>query len=493
MPRVALALLRLLALALGGALLAAAVADGGGLGPGRAWADKATRSDVVDEVFRGLSSPLQSAREGAEARLSDLLQGADGEFTRRRIAEALPSAPWTTQVVFAEVLARDGAPDSLRALLAHLAAAPQSQFALTAMSLVRDPAAGDQLLTSLRLNPDLFAPEGLGAQGQSRLNEFRRLIQRLEIEGIFVSRKSRSGGTGYYKGQYEELARDGRRELALEIVLAIALDEALPVPGQFTSGAYQFLRPLAAEIGELRGMAINAVAELATSDDTAVIDRLERRRLRLLQEWHERYEWLVENFDDYWMQDARAKAWEDKQMLWEDGVGEYADVVACLYSVAGSSYTRRVREFIERMERFEFDTSRPRPLMSRALKSSILIRVGWYEEAIAAYRSALRTTASSRVLAYYNMACAYANWSLLEDENGTGLGDARRDQALTALEQSVSLGWSDLDWMRQDRDLDPLRSSLRYRAVEQIVLKRLDLPPLPDLPPPPGPGDPDGD
>lgn len=463
-----------------------------GLGPGAREA-RAEAAAPLERALDAIDSPLQGAREGAEAWLAAALTGPEAGAARARIAARLPEAPWAVQVALAEVLARDESPESLDLLLAHLTRAPTSQYGLIAMALLRDPQTGTRLLDAWRTRPEAFAGRDRPAEQRARLAELGELLRRLEIERLFVARKSPSGGTGYYRGQYEELARAGRREPALRVVLGIALDEALPMPGHFVSGGYQFLQPVRVEIAELRDMAINAVAELATPGDEEAVARLERRRGQLEEEWQRRYEWLLAHRSDYWESDERAKRWEDRHALWEDVVGEYADVVACLYLVVGGPYERHVRAFLDRMDEFLWDRTAPRPIMTQALKSSVLIRVGWYREAIQAYQASLRSAMSSRVLAYYNMACAYANWSLQEDAEATGLGEVRRNQALSMLEESVRLGWTDLDWMRQDRDLDPLRDSPRYRALEQVVRERLFLPPEPGAAPGGGDiGDPDG-
>ena len=55
-------------------------------------------------------------------------------------------------------------------------------------------------------------------------------------------------------------------------------------------------------------------------------------------------------------------------------------------------------------------------------------------------------------LAHYNLACSYA---LMQ----------RKEAALTALETSVNLGYRDFRYMRQDRDLDPIRNEPRFRQL----------------------------
>src|SRR5205085_11977015 len=55
-------------------------------------------------------------------------------------------------------------------------------------------------------------------------------------------------------------------------------------------------------------------------------------------------------------------------------------------------------------------------------------------------------------LAHYNLACSYA---LLK----------RPEQALKTLRRAVELGYRDFRYMREDRDLDSIRSDPRFRQL----------------------------
>ncbi|MFO7898503.1 MAG: tetratricopeptide repeat protein [Planctomycetota bacterium] len=76
---------------------------------------------------------------------------------------------------------------------------------------------------------------------------------------------------------------------------------------------------------------------------------------------------------------------------------------------------------------------------------------GKHRRALAEYRKALELDPKNDV-AWYNIACAY---SLME----------RIDQAVTALEKSVELGYDDVDWMQKDTDLDNIRNDPRYKGL----------------------------
>lgn len=55
-------------------------------------------------------------------------------------------------------------------------------------------------------------------------------------------------------------------------------------------------------------------------------------------------------------------------------------------------------------------------------------------------------------LAHYNLACSYA---LLK----------KPDHAILALRRAIELGYRDFKYIREDRDLDSLRSDPRFRAL----------------------------
>src|SRR5262249_21699703 len=105
----------------------------------------------------------------------------------------------------------------------------------------------------------------------ARIEEVSGLLRRARIEALFLSKKSRSGSTGYYRGQFDALKDD--RELAVDVVLAILEDRALKWPGEVPSGSYRFLRPppVLLDRSEIRELAANALAELVTNEDRRVL------------------------------------------------------------------------------------------------------------------------------------------------------------------------------------------------------------------------------
>ena len=61
-------------------------------------------------------------------------------------------------------------------------------------------------------------------------------------------------------------------------------------------------------------------------------------------------------------------------------------------------------------------------------------------------------------LVFYNLACSYSLNKELE-------------AAAVALEQALSLGYSDFKWLARDPDLQPLRKHPSYRPIEEKIRK----------------------
>ncbi len=82
-------------------------------------------------------------------------------------------------------------------------------------------------------------------------------------------------------------------------------------------------------------------------------------------------------------------------------------------------------------------------------------RTGCYEEGLNT-DLALTRLCPREPLIWYNLACSYA---LLD----------RTDEALASLEQAIVLGYRDVRWIREDRDLNSLRKDKRF----DLLLQRL--------------------
>lgn len=424
--------------------------------------------DAVTTALARLGSPVATHRRQAVERLVGLMPDA-----APRLIEALDEASWSVQVQILEVLGRDGSKASVQALLQHLVRADEAQAVRIRLAIVRDVEASTRLLASWREDPEAFvARGGGGAKGARRLQELIDLLRRAEIEAKFLSRKSKSGSTGYYKGQYDILKGEGLepdyRKLALEVVTGIATDEAIATPGLYKHGIYRFLRPHFVDEWEFQSMALNAVAELCTPKDRVIIERLERRRIDLLI----KRERLKTAFLEVWAShDYNSKVYQDAWFDWDDALGEYLDQVACLYLILPDDYHGHVIEFID-----ELRSRRPRPVRPYSYVAGLQIRCGWYRDAIDSYADAMRIGYGSKAYGYYNQACAYASWSR---KPGLSSREQQRhlDSALRTLRLSVHYGWSDIDWMNEDRDLDPLREhrASGYEALVALIKEKYGL------------------
>ncbi len=78
-------------------------------------------------------------------------------------------------------------------------------------------------------------------------------------------------------------------------------------------------------------------------------------------------------------------------------------------------------------------------------------RVGRYEDGLAIDQKLTKLEPDDMTI-WYNLGCSLA---LLN----------RRESALAALKRAVELGYSDLDWMKQDSDLNSLREDQTFKAL----------------------------
>lgn len=365
-----------------------------------------------------------------------------------------------------QVLAKDASDAAIRALLDVLAEADDAQAAAVFLRIAAEETTATRLLATLRTDRARFAGEG--RTRRRRLDDLYALLLRAEIEDTFVGRKSRTGSTGYYRGQYDVLKY--AREEALEVVLHIAMDKALRVPGVYQTGPYRFLRPKPIDFWEIRDMATNAIGELATPADEGVLLRLEAYTLRLRQEV-EREAALLERLR------FRIDTAEFQEMQEDFGikVGRYGDLLTAAHIVKRDDDSRfAIRKYLYLVERRWVHNLRFGESTATSIKATTLIRAGWYEEAVDVYTQLLRDPYSSKSTAYYNIACAYASWSL-DPELSAEEQAYKRAQSLRNLERAVDQGWTDLGWMDEDGDLNPIRDTARYRAIVQRIQRELGI------------------
>ena len=423
--------------------------------PALAGDERPLSPEAFDQAIARLRHPMLAEREAARR---DLLAAMPG--VRERVIGALEDAPWVVRLQLAHVLATDASKAATDALLGLFEVVDDVEADAIRMRVLSDEAASKRLLDRFQKDPALLKGKG---RGKDRLRALHDLLHRAEIEETFLARKSDSGSTGYYRGQYDALKPMGRA--ALDVVTHIALDEALPVPGRYTTGHYQFIRMRPIELWEIRDMAINAVAELARPTDRDIIEKLERygKRLEIKAYTQARRIRLGGWSDD-------EDELEDQEVLMEY-VGQWGDVLSALYIIDRTTARESVlREYMSALE-YDFDPKIRFSWWSEGARAATAIRVGWYPEAITLYGALLRRRyGPSPATSYYNLACAYASWSL---DPGDHDAEQLRDAALSNLSRAVYSGWTDLGWMEEDRDLDPIRDTPTYRELVTHIRKEL--------------------
>lgn len=392
----------------------------------------------VGEAMRALESPFLLEREQGVRELIRL-----GREARAAVAEAFGKATATTRASLVRVMAADGSAEALATLLDTLVGADTALATAIERALVEHAEAVSEGVERHR---------DTSGRVPARIAELEMLLRRARVERAFLSRKSRSGSTGYYRGQFDVLVAE--RRTALEVCFHVLADLPLKVPGEYPLGAYRFLRsaPFLLDPWEVRGMAANAIAELARPGDTALLDAIER---------------LYEAFD------AAISRHAGPGIAMEEPLSD--TLLVTLHRLrpkgerrdpddehTGHTWAIEVEERLLMLEH--------QPETDRA--PALLLRLGRYREAIARYHQVIEEE-ETIAIPHYNIACAYAMWSR-EDEDGQA-ADHRQD-AMTNLVLAVESGYMDWPWMEQDRDLDPIRDTPAYRALLARIRKEL-LPP----------------
>jgi hypothetical protein len=398
--------------------------------------------------LEALESPFFRERQQAAARLRALLPGS-----REAVLAAYRRGGEDVKAALASVLGGDATPESIALLLEAWVRGGDSLANAARDALLEDPAAARTGIAVERGRSALID----AAPGARKLDAIEHLLARDEVERLFLSRKSRSGGTGSYRGQYDVLRP--HRELALEVCFHILADRALRMPGASAVGGYRFLRPVAQviDVWEVRSMALNALLDLATSADRELIARLEGYHHELEQR-------------EYGEEDGGWPAEDPEREAFLD------DLLATLYRLQPQRHALALRR---RFTELSSGMSRPRrDLLEQRAAAALALKAGWYRDAIEIYGRLIEIS-TSRAHDHYNMACAYASWSLEPDGEDP---DDLKAMALSHLEASVASRWSDVGWMEQDKDLDPIRDTERYRRLKATIEARLAGAPDP-LPP----------
>ncbi len=403
--------------------------------------DASAESEPVRASIDALSAPGEATRRAAVKALVDALPAS-----RAPVIAALEDARPEVQVHLIEVLGRDGSPAAIRALLLALAAAEPLQASRIRHSLVARAEVSRRVLEAWAEDPSLKTP-GEGGAVSKEVVALETLLRRAEAERLFLSRKSVTGGTGSYRGQYELL--EPYREEALDVCVGILLDRAVDEPGVFTTGRFELLRSpeRAVDMVELIGMASHAFAELGRPSDD--------EHMRVLEA---ELEVLYSRIKDY-------PGFLDPAFL--ENLGRYADILVALYHVHPTRYARGLKHLLKNIS----PGGDWHDGLTVSHRAAILLQVGRYEEAIQEFERLLggrdRLGIASRTVTYYNMACAYAQWGeRIEGEERA----EKRELALEYLQRSVAAGWSDVGWLDEDRDLDPIRATDAFQRLRQMVL-----------------------
>jgi hypothetical protein len=347
---------------------------------------------------------------------------------------------------------REESDEGLRALADALDAAPEALARTILFGLAR---------RAHRTRNALAVGGAEAPRHGSRRAGLERLLERAEVERLLLAQKSLTGGTGSYRGQYEALVP--YRETALEVCLAIVRDRALPVPGVYTSGRYEFLSApsILVEFWEVWSMAMNALADVGRD-----LDPHRGPGLWLVNELYQ----LLREADD--AEGELLRLWRelgDPDLVPESvqlRVAMKADILTTLHLLWPGGFEREILAHVE---------GRAFALVHRSLsaKAGYLLRAGFYERAVAEFHRAIAWRRDDNAYDQYNLACAYASWSL---ESGGRNPAELRERALLHLERAVQAGWSDEGWMGQDRDLDPIRGHPRYAQLVAQIRERLRLP-----------------
>jgi hypothetical protein len=397
----------------------------------------------IPSALEELRSPAAREREAAVRRLIDLLPGSRGP-----VLAALPKAPPEVQVHLVEILVADASKPAIRALLEAMNAGDSRLAMWIRTRLARSERATRKVLEAWAEDPSLEQDASGGISERTRALE--ALLRRAEAERIFISRKSKTGSTGSYRGQYD-LLRPYREE-ALDVCVGLVTDTAIREPGVVRIGNFEFLRPppVHVDMDELKSMAAHAFSELARPTDLAH-----------LHEMHRHLDELKERLDRYFpgSNEFRVK------------LDEYADLLVALYLVKPERYRNLMELFLQQISyggmwrRALIDGSTFRPL--------ILLRIGRYEEAVREFEG-LQLMSVSKAGTHYNLACAYAQWAEHTEEPRARARRLR--DALRHLEIAVENQWSDIGWMEEDLDLAPIRDTPKFKELVRRVRRQLALP-----------------
>lgn len=396
--------------------------------------------------------PSGGASAGSASALDAGLADLDSPYlaTRTAAIDALRRLDASARPALREAFRR--APEARRARLARVLAAGADVedlgLVLDALTAAKDPATvaalRDVLVEHAELSETVIAARrAAGGATPAAWASIEELLARARLEALFLSRKSLSGGTGSYDGQYAAL-RPWRKP-ALELCIAMLAETEVRRPGVYPVGTYRFLRPppVLVQHEEVREMAANAIAELCTADDASILDRLEAVHGTLLEE-------------------MRTPGDENRvKRLIASGLD---DIVLPTLVTLGRARRFELELRVEAHENEE----------EYADAAHLRLRMKQFEAAVQLFQNQIRRR-REHVIPSYNLACAYARWSEAAAKDAA-LATRLREGAVRALEESYAYGYADWAWMEQDLDLQAIRGMDRYRALVAEMKRRFPPP-----------------
>ncbi len=385
----------------------------------------------IAEALRDVDSTFFGIREAAVTRLKAL-----GSSAKPEVREAFRSGPELRRAVLSRVLAARADVDDIRSML-------------DALTTARDPATASALREALIEHAEetaviVSAMRAAVTTPSRALLELDDLLARARMEALFLSRKSKSGGTGSYPGQYDVLRIDRKR--AIELCLAILANEDLHRPGVFPVGSFRFLRLPDVRVSEeeVRQMAANAISELCEPGDTGYIERLKRL--------HDQFERQIP-----FRGGRRFRLPPVAQLI----ALELDDVVLPTLVSLGALPESEIDQRVSYHDgEGDYDNA-----------AHLRLRMKQYREAVALFMEQIK--GGRLVISFYNLACAYSRWAA---DTEPPLRDQLIARACDAIENSVRNGYADWPWMEEDRDLTSIRGDRRYRAI--VAKMKLDYPPM---------------
>ena len=436
-PALALALAAVVAAA--GRVPAARAEDGSA--PGR---DPASVSAEPKASLAALDSPFLRERTEAVERLTASLP-----VGREAVLEAFRTGAPPRRALLAPVLAADPGRDAEALLLGALA---------TSKDIVERRAVRAALVSlgteRIEAAKTFLSAQNGSAEARAEFEVLEQLAKRDRVETLFLAKKSRSGATGFYKGQFEDLRP--YRDTAVEVLEALVMNRGLRVPGVFPAGSYRFLHPppFLVEPGELRDIAANGLSELAPKDPADPTSVDDATLLKLLAMAKDLDQAAQAQHGRRGKGRLRLRGW----LLTEED--DLLNVVLVTLALArpDSDAPSQVEE--------RADVYRGQNLLDSA--AMLYMRLQKYDRAIELYEQEIER-GESLVLPWYNIACAHAKWSEDLKASNPRAAAKHRAAAMSAIETSVHKGYADWPWMEQDRDLDAVRSEPGYpKLVEEM-------------------------